>query len=74
VQPNVSSPDIRRSNSYDVELHVRKLKQNISESFYPMIITFDSFEHASSFQIDYQIVAENIPKSITGALHVIVER
>jgi hypothetical protein len=74
VQPNLSSPDIRRSNSYDVELHVRKLKQNISESFDPMIITFDSFEHASSFQINYRIIAANVPKPITGVLHVIVER
>jgi hypothetical protein len=74
VQPNISSPDIRRSNSYDVELHVRKLKQNISESFARMSITFDSFEHASSFQIDYRIVAANVPKLITGALHVIVDR
>lgn len=74
VQPNVSSPDIRRSNSYDVKLHVSKLKQNMSEHFDRMLITFDSFEHASSFRIDYRIVAENIPKPITGALHVILER
>jgi hypothetical protein len=74
VQPNVSSPNIRRSNSYDVELHVRKLKQNMSEPFDRMIITFDSFEQASSFRIDYRIVAANVPKPITGALHVIVER
>ncbi|MHC5862476.1 hypothetical protein, partial [Nostoc sp.] len=74
VQPNVSSLEIRRSNSYNVELHVRKLKQNTSESFDRMIVTFDSFEHASSFRIDYQIIAANVPKPLIGSLHVIVDR
>jgi hypothetical protein len=69
--PNISSPDIRRSNSYDVRLHVRKLKQNTLEDFDPMIIVFDSLDQISSFQIDYQLVAANIPTAVTGKLHVI---
>lgn len=72
TQPNVSSLDIHRSNSYDVKLHVRKLKQNTLESFNPMIIIFDSFDQVSSFQIDYQIIAANVPKPVTGELHVIL--
>lgn len=71
TQPNVSSPNIRHTNSYDVNVHVRKLKQNKSESFYPIFIVFDSFTQVSSFRIDYKIVAENLPKPVTGELHVI---
>lgn len=70
TQPNVSSLDIRRSNSYDVKLHVRRLKQNTPESLDPMIIMFDSFDQVSSFRIDYRIIAANVPKPVTGKLHV----
>jgi hypothetical protein len=69
--PNISSPDIRRSNSYDVKLHILKLKQNTLEDFDPMIIVFDSLDQISSFQIDYQLVAANVPTAVTGKLHVI---
>jgi hypothetical protein len=72
AQPNVSSLDIRRSNSYDVELHVRKLKQSTLEPFDTIGIIFESFEQVSSFQVDYRIVAANVPKSILGKLHVIL--
>ena len=71
TEPNVSSLNIRRSNSYDVELYVRKLKQNTLETFDPMIVMFDSFDQVSSFQVDYQIIAANVPRSVTGKLHVI---
>lgn len=74
TQPNVSSPDIRHSNSYDVEIHVQRIKQNIPESFDPMIITFDSFENASSFGIDYTIIAANVPTPVLGKLHVILSK
>lgn len=73
VQPNVSSPNIRRSNSYDVKFHVHRLKQNSSESLAPMIVTFDSFEQVSSFRIDYQIIAANVPRPIKKLLHVVVD-
>lgn len=72
--PNISSPDIRRSNSYDVKLHVRKVKQNILESFDPMLIIFDSLAQVLSFQIDYQVIAANVPMAVTGKLHVIFSR
>jgi hypothetical protein len=71
LPPNISSPDISRSNSYDVKLHVRKLKQNTLEGFDPMIIIFDSLDQISSFQIDYRLVAANVPTAVTGKLHVI---
>lgn len=70
TSPNVSSSDIRRTNSYDVNIHVLKLKQNTSESFDLMILIFESSDLVSRFHIDYKINAENVPKPVIGKLHV----
>ena len=72
--PNVSSPRITRSNSYDVDLQVRKVKHNLSEELDLLFVVFDSFENASSFQIDYRILAGNLPQEVEGKLHVIIQK
>ena len=69
---NVSSPNIQRSNSYDVTLHVQSLKHGMSEEVEPMIVVFDSIEAISSFKIEYRLMAANLPRPVTGALHVVV--
>jgi hypothetical protein len=71
---NVSGPDIKRTNSYNVHVHVQKIKHNLQVSLDPLFIVFDSFESASSFAIEYSILAANIPHEITGNLHVIIEK
>ena len=71
---NVSSPSIQRTNSYTVDFQVRKLKHGFREAFEPIYLMFDTFEAASSFQIDYVIHAGNMPKPVGGKLHVVVER
>ncbi|MDJ0662678.1 MAG: hypothetical protein QNJ42_24815 [Crocosphaera sp.] len=68
---NISSVDIRRSNSYNVTLHVGKLKQHTLETIDEMTITFNSIDQVSSFSIDYQLIAANIPNPVYGKLHVI---
>lgn len=73
-KPNVSSPNIRKSNSYDVEYKITKLKHNSAESFDPLIITFDSNETINSFRIGYKINAANVPKPVSGSLHVILDK
>jgi len=35
---------------------------------------FDTFDAASSFQINYAIHVGNMPKPVDGKLHVVVER
>jgi len=74
LSPNVSAPDIKRTNSYDVHFHIEKLKHGLQEAFVPLYVVFDSFEGASSFQIDYQVLAANVPHEITGQLHVVVHK
>ncbi len=71
---NVSGPEIRKSDSYDVEFHVRRLKHNFSEPLSPLFVVFDSFEDAGSFHVDYRINAGNIPQETTGQLHVVIEK
>ena len=72
--PNVTIPSIKRSTSYDVEVHVRRLKHKLREPFDNMYLIFASVDAARSFHIDYQILAANLPDKQTGNLHVIIEQ
>lgn len=74
TQSNVSTPDIKRSNSYEVTYSVQRLKQHMNEPFDPMYVVFDSFESAASFRIDYRINAADLPDEITGVLHTTIAR
>ncbi len=71
---NVSSPSIRRTNSYDVRSHVKRAKHGIQISIAKLVAVFDSYEAAKSFQIDYVILAANMPKSTTGHLSIVLEK
>lgn len=71
---NVSSPNIKRVNSYDVHIHVQKIKHNLKEYFDPLFIVFDNFESANSFSVEYRILAANIPHEVTGNLHINIKK
>ncbi len=71
---NVSSPNIKRVNSYDVHIHVQKIKHNLPVPFDPLFIVFDNFESANSFSVEYRILAANIPHEVTSNLHIIIEK
>jgi hypothetical protein len=71
---NVSMPQIRQTNSYDVNLHIEQLKHNLIEALGPLYVVFNAYEAASSFSIAYEIVAANIPKPVQGKLHIIVQK
>lgn len=72
--PNVSSPSIRRTNSYDVRCHAKRAKHGYQIQVAQFLAVFDSYENASSFKIDYTILAANIPKPTTGHLSVVIEK
>lgn len=74
TQSNVSAPEIKRSNSYEVSYEVQRLKQHMNEPFDPLYVVFDSFESAASFRIDYRINAADLPDETTGVLHTAVTR
>jgi hypothetical protein len=72
--PNISSPQIERTNSYDVRSAVKKAKHGYSYRIAKFVIQFDSYELAKSFQIDYSISAANLPKAANGHLSVVIEK
>jgi len=72
--PNVSAPNIKQMNSYNVDFHIQRIKHKLQESAEPLYVVFDSFESAQSFQIDYRILAANVPNEVIGKLHVIIEK
>jgi len=71
---NVSSPNIKRLNSYKVHVHVQKLKHNLQVSLDPLFVIFESFESAKSFTIKYKILAANIPHEVKGNLHIVIKK
>ncbi len=70
---NVSDPDIRRTNSYDVDIHVGSIKQHTSESLKTMWFTFESDQDARSFEVECTINCVNLPCKVKSTLHVIIE-
>lgn len=73
-KPNVSFPSIKRTNSYDVECHVQTVKHGLMERLHSLYVLFDSFETARSFQVQYRILAGNIPFEVEGRLDVIINK
>lgn len=71
---NVSSPLIKRTNSYDVEINVRKIKHNQLEPLDELYVLFDDYETAQSFQIQYRIHADNVPDEVVGEIDVLLDK
>jgi hypothetical protein len=69
---NVSGPKIKRTNSYDVKVHVRRAKHGIEVALDAMYITFESTLASRSFELEYAIHASNLPTHVNGTLNVIV--
>jgi hypothetical protein len=74
TQSNVSAPDIKRGNSYDVSYEVQRLKQHMNEPLDSLFVVFRSFEDTASFNIDYRINAADLPDEATGTLNIVVTR
>jgi hypothetical protein len=66
-------PKIRKTNSYDVEFRRNKLQHGFIWEFAPLFVTFDTWESAKSFSIDYIIRAGNMIDPKEGKLGVVVE-
>jgi rRNA-processing protein FCF1 len=69
---NVSGPKIKRTNSYDVKVNVRKAKHGIEVALDVLYLTFESSAEIRSFAIDYAVHASNLPTHVNGTLNVIV--
>lgn len=71
-EPNVSSPSITKTSSYDIHFAVRKLKHGYTLNLGTLMILFPSKNEAKSFSVDYQITADNHPQSQDGRLHFVL--
>lgn len=71
---NISDPNIRKTDSYEVTFDILRIKHKLREAVEPLFIVFDSFVAVKSFHIDYKLLAGNIPKEVTGQLHLIINK
>lgn len=70
---NLNKPEIRETNSYDVNIHYKDLKHFQSVSIDPLLVVFLSISEVISFTIDYRIIVGNVPEPFVGNLSVVIE-
>jgi hypothetical protein len=71
---NVSSFNIKRTKSYDVDFSIQRLKHKLAVCADPLYIAFSSYENAQSFQIEYHILGATPPYESSGVLHVVIKK
>lgn len=59
---------IRKTNSFDVDWEAKKIRQGETKSLSEMVLVYD--DKPFSFEIPFEMVADNLPNAVTGALHV----
>lgn len=65
---------IKRISSTEVQVHIQKVKHNFQEPLGSLFVIFNNYESAKSFNINYNILAGNIPQKIVGRLNVVIEK
>lgn len=70
---NLNKPEIRETNSYEVDIHYKNLKHFQSVSIDPLLVVFLSISKIISFKIDYKIIVGNVPEPFVGSLSVVIE-
>ncbi len=73
IYSNASRPYFQRSRSCDVRFKVKQLKHYFHESLSELYVSFPSWETVKSFEIDYSLLAANIPQRVKDTLRVVVE-
>jgi hypothetical protein len=66
----LSGFSLRKTNSYEVKDHFKRIKHGHQVSVNALVMTFPTFDSAASFQIDYRVTAANMPVPLTGKLNV----
>lgn len=67
-----SGPHIKKTNSYDVNFDIPKLKHGLMFELDSIYILFESIKQSKSFQVTYSILADNIPDPTEGALNIVI--
>lgn len=70
-KPNISGPEIKKTNSFDVSFKVQRLKHNMHEKIGPLFIYFLNYDDVKSFSFEYRILIANHPEEKKGILNLI---
>lgn len=70
---NVGKPNIKKGNSYLVEINVASVKHNQIEKFDHMTVAYSKEESIRSFEIKFLLQADNVPNEVSGILKVVFE-
>ena len=71
-KPNVGGFRIKKTNSFDVECNVRELMHTYNDSLDELYISFKNYDEVKSFNFDYYVISENMPRQTEGQLNVII--
>ena len=73
VNVDLSVAQIKKTNSYDVDFHLRSLKHNQTYEFETLYLKYENRDLAENFRIDYKIMIANYPNIINNKLNVVVK-
>lgn len=69
---NLNAPSIKKTNSYNVDFHLLKLKHNQSFEFETLYLKFENRSLAQNFSIKYRIMISNYPDVLKGSINVVM--
>jgi hypothetical protein len=75
--PHLGMPlsfNIRRTDSYRVTDHFRRIKHGDNGLLPKLFLMFDSYDTASSFACRYVLRPVNLPDAVSGELHFVIEK
>jgi len=72
--PNVSTPTITKSHSYDIEYHVQRLKHNTRERLGDLLLIYPNITVARGLTIGWQLRCASLPDVVTGSVHLVLGR
>ncbi|MGC5745621.1 PIN domain-containing protein [Chryseobacterium sp. NFX27] len=73
IKTDLTSPNIKKTNSYNVTFHLQSLKHNQDFIFETLYLSYADRSKAKNFNIEYKIMIANYPDIVSGKLNVITQ-
>lgn len=70
---NFNKPEIKETNSYEVDIHYKNLKHFQSVAIDPLLVVYSSASKIINFTIEYKIIVGNFPEPFVGSLSVVAD-
>ena len=71
---NPAPLEVRWNKGWDVIYSIREIEKSTSMPFNPLYIAFNSFDHATSFRINYRITVASASYEQLGELEIVVRK